>query len=484
MSDQKVDTSTWNNSVRGVVTGLEKLVPKIGGVLNFMTSLFWPKTRKSIWELIEDQVYVAIQKEILKKELEVRKAQLQALQHAVDEYQPGKGNRENTGALMIALDKAASLKIGLAASSNRIHLMPLSIVVAHIYLALLRERLTHALEVYEVTGDKRVSSVGLWYDEIKREHADYKAYFEKVHAEWVTWRRGLLVLSPYKKERCTLEDKLQGRVVNIAQGDAKISPLGQDMADRIFNAGHAEVADFLSLTFVLNRYLPDPARFVLGSDEASLARLGYGRQDPESPLASMDRVARPIAVLARISIGPISRYTEFRDQREAYKTQQVVKADAPGVITGFRYLVSTLSTDTKGGREVNAITWALYGARQGIPMGDPVSGTGLIVSPVATVQLPTATPGQAAPYYIGIITAGSRIEGGLDYLYADGPDMKRTNLYESQPGAKPKNMAHAGPSYRMVGVQTAQYEPTPSVLMNGLLDIAVKVTLVYEEPPL
>ena len=74
-------TDTTNNRARRIVIGIEKAIPKVGGIAASITSLLWPKdpNKINIWDLIKEQVYEAIDKAILDQELFERKNELKWL---------------------------------------------------------------------------------------------------------------------------------------------------------------------------------------------------------------------------------------------------------------------------------------------------------------------------------------------------------------------------------------------------------------------
>ncbi len=308
LSDVEVIADTPNNKTRELVTNIEKCIPYVGKVASMLTSFFWPKDTVSIWDEIKDQVYLAIDKAILKKEIERLNSELKSLGEKINQYDQRKGSIENAMAFESAISKVIDLKEEIKGSSNDIHLMPIIVNVAHVHLALYRERLTHGLEILRPEEDKRKSSVVSWHEDLIREYKLYKVYFEDLYDRWLKWRDNSLKIDIQSSKKAVLKDIPQEKEYLLKTDkkseDGVLRSHLQYSKDGMLSRSILEVTDTLSLSYFLNLYLPDPKKFDINK---SLEELGYNfHDDSDSPLNSINKVVEPIEALIEIVSGPFS----------------------------------------------------------------------------------------------------------------------------------------------------------------------------------
>jgi hypothetical protein len=262
----KIETDNWNNRLRSVTVKLEKLIPKVGGLISFLTGTFWPAKKATIWTLVSQQVTELVDRKILEQELRERAAEILALQSSLDQYAEAKLNEKRLF-LHDALMQSEQLYIKFTLSANSIHLMPFAIITAQINLAVLRERYSHGAELYMEDSSEA------WNKRLRERHEEYKKFFMKNYLAWCTWREKQITfkcgvthdhstqgdatgkvddkltgktIAEYRAERCTIKDYFKTKCEGSKQ--------------RYYNERHAEMAGDLATTFLFNKYLPGSER--------------------------------------------------------------------------------------------------------------------------------------------------------------------------------------------------------------------------------
>lgn len=467
-------TDTPNNRARRIVIGIEKAIPKVGGIAASITSLLWPKdpNKINIWDLIKEQVYEAIDKAILDQELFERKNELNALMRQVAQYSPNKGLRENSQVLTVALGQAVSLESKLTDSKNRIHLVPIISILSHIHLAILRERLTHGLDLYEPEANKQKSSVVEWYNDLTACYKRYKEYFTTVEKEWSDWRKSTLSVEVKDSRNGKVTDSFLKRTYdyklekNPKQVD--MESLCRSTYHRVYRSSQAEIASYLALTFSLNRYLPDPDRFDI---DLSLDELGYNGKIKNPPVYSINPKSEIIEGYDHLWIGVVDKSTVHPDPTTRDEAMYVVrekdmvvdemiglnlaKEEANRTVVGFQPLFKNHE--------------------------EPVYEHFKFKELNIHFELPEVTEDmEEAPYICGLLfDSYGLFYNHCDVLYWDGAEFLRTNLINANlEGANEVDfLLHAGPCYQIkaiLGKESSEVINFP----------AFKVYLEYREPPL
>ena len=261
-STAQTKKDTWNNRLRSVTMQLEKLIPKVGGLVSFLTGICWPSRKASIWDLVIQQVTELVDRKILEQELRERAAEILALKSTLEMYSAAKLNEKGLF-LHNALEDSEKLYQKFSTSANAIHMMPFAIITAEINLAVLRERYDHGIKLYR--EDNKV----VWGKDLKEKHADYKKFFLNNYKKWCVWRESQITTRVWKSHKGDLLGGCYGEVKDLVTNKTIAyyylsNCSGKDYFKlhcnasklRYYNEKRAEMAGDLATTFLFNKYLP------------------------------------------------------------------------------------------------------------------------------------------------------------------------------------------------------------------------------------
>ena len=479
-----IEIDNPSNRARSIVIGIEKLIPKVGGLLSTLTAVYWPMEQASIWDLVKDQVHEAIDRAILKKEIEDRKNELEALKEHCNQYSIDKGDTENSQALTAALTSAIDLKSKLTGSSNGKHLLPITVFLSQLHLAILRERLIHGLKLYNPNEDKQKSSIKNWYEELNKTYDYYKKYFLMTEIEWAEWRQLTLSYKIKNSKQATVFDSVtkQEYLYKIEHKSKELNLESQCKAtiSTIFRSSKAELANYLAMTFTLNRYLPDPEKFNL---KMSVEALGYFSDNKDMPLFSMNKKTDIIKGYENLWIGVI------------YHTNLPSSANSSGMYLSHDIMYEIpekeLVIEDLVGLKLHLTNPILHPSIEGFQAifknhDEPILwNDSKVINKGLNMQfeLPEHTEDMSeAPYIYGLGFDYSGHFTDCDVFYWDGTQTLRTD-FVNRPltgyDAIRTNL-HAGPSYQIKAIHNKTSQGNVSYLIKYLHSF--KVYLEYKEP--
>lgn len=252
---------TYSNKVREGTLGAIGKIPKVGGPIKFIAGIFWPKSKVDIWDLIKDQTEALIDKKLLIKELEVRKADLEGLKLSMSQYDDALTN-EKAHLLVSMLNTINTLFFKFKQSANAVHFIPHTILMAHLHLLLLRERAMLGKELFKEDNSE------VWKNELSIAIETYLKYSEDIWDEWKEYRMSLVTLEGH-----TWTDGITDEVVYLPTDDnGKILEKRKDLLEQRFisEQGH-QIMDLLTTCFYFKHYHPD----YTGSQPVPLRNIGF-----------------------------------------------------------------------------------------------------------------------------------------------------------------------------------------------------------------
>ncbi len=177
------DTSSLNNKLKGIVSAASSKIPVVGGAIKVLLEAIWPTKKVSIWDSLKDQVAHLVDEKILQKELEERRSDLDGLRSSMESYLNAKPSEQGVW-LGAMLTNANTIFKKLTNSSNRIHLLPLIVIHAHLHLILLRERLLFGQEIFKEDNHSE------WEKDLMTTYNNYNKYFQSstLFYDWRKWR--------------------------------------------------------------------------------------------------------------------------------------------------------------------------------------------------------------------------------------------------------------------------------------------------------
>ncbi len=258
-----MSSDDWSSKVESAVATVVGKIPTIGIGVKVLVELFWPSSGEDIWSQIKDEVAALIDEKILVAELDERQETLDGLNTSLQQYCSALDTEK--GSLMSAmLVSINSLYSELTESDNALHLVPITVSLAHLHLTLLRERYSHGEEMY---GE---DNTAVWESELNDQYDNYKAFFSSIYPAWQTWRYSQittnwdtsLVVSiiPHDKAYGKVSDSVTGESFeyedDMNSNDDYYKPVMQASQTRMQNDANALMINALASTAILNQYLP------------------------------------------------------------------------------------------------------------------------------------------------------------------------------------------------------------------------------------
>lgn len=261
------DPNSLNNKLKGIVSAASSKIPVVGGAIKVLLETIWPTKKLSIWESLKDQVSHLVDEKILQKELEERKSELEGLRSSMESYLNAKPSEQAVwlGAMLtnsnIVFEK-------LTKSSNRIHLIPLIVIHAHLHLILLRERCLFGQEIFK--EDNRDE----WEKELVSTYAKYNKFFQAstVFYDWKKWREDKVICKTWvERDWYTvfvtastlgeLNDQLNSAEhvkfqVDYVDVDTYYNQGLKAIRTNIVNQAYAEMVKIVEPIFYLNKIIP------------------------------------------------------------------------------------------------------------------------------------------------------------------------------------------------------------------------------------
>lgn len=259
--------------IKAVVEAVIGEIPVGGSVVVIITEALWPPNdQPDVWETIKDQAEKMVDARILAFELDERRHEMDGLKDTMKQYKRAKIH-ERGNLLDILLDRANTLRHALLESENAIHLIPLAVVLAHMHLTFLWERLKHGTDMYDEDNSD------IWLDELTENYNTYRTYFREIYPKWKIWRDAQIEAKWYTTTTPVLTSVAHGEVIDhLTENTLHNSIHYERVLDSVAetfkgvcmaiqeqrqNQATAEMAGILASTFFLHIYLPgrekDPA---------------------------------------------------------------------------------------------------------------------------------------------------------------------------------------------------------------------------------
>ncbi len=191
---------SWHGRIRNLIIDGTRFLPvKVGAVAAIMVDLLWPKSRRDIWKLIQEDVERTIDREITKNILRERQAELEALQRNIKSYSETERLTEKGNYLTVCLAGAVSLFYKITNDKEHdAQLAPIAVTLAAIHISLLRERYEYGDKLYP----RAMNRDPMWLKELLEFYDDYIRYFyghdrdgtrvqESLMDRWAKYRRSL-----------------------------------------------------------------------------------------------------------------------------------------------------------------------------------------------------------------------------------------------------------------------------------------------------
>lgn len=261
------DPNSLNNKLKGIVSAASSKIPVVGGAIKVLLEAIWPTKKLSIWESLKDQVSHLVDEKILQKELEERKSELDGLKSSMESYLNAKPSEQAVW-LGAMLTTSNIIFEKLTKSSNKIHLIPLIVVHAHLHLILLRERVLFGQEIFKEDNHEE------WEKELISTYTKYNRFFQAstLFYDWKKWREEQI---PYKTwvERDwytafvtastlgELNDQLNNAIhvkfkVDYVDVDTYYNQGLQAIRTNLVNQSSAEMVKIVEPIFYLNKIIP------------------------------------------------------------------------------------------------------------------------------------------------------------------------------------------------------------------------------------
>ncbi|KGR83740.1 insecticidal delta-endotoxin Cry8Ea1 family protein [Lysinibacillus odysseyi] len=261
------DSNSLNNKLKGIVSAASSKIPVVGGAIKVLLETIWPTKKVSIWESLKDQVSRLVDEKILQKELEERKSELDGLKSSMESYLNAKPSEQGVW-LGAMLTNANTIFKKLTSSSNRIHLLPLIVIHAHLHLILLRERLLFGQEIFK--EDNR----GEWEKDLISTYNNYNKYFQSstLFYDWRKWREDQISYKSWvERDWYTafvtastfgeLSDQLNSAAhvkfqADYVDGDTYYNKGLRAIRDNIVNQAYADLLKVVEPIFYLGKLIP------------------------------------------------------------------------------------------------------------------------------------------------------------------------------------------------------------------------------------
>jgi len=353
MSDSiELDTSSsWTDRLssvaQSVVTDAASAIPYVGTVISQAISLIWPDTDSvyDIWQLIVGEVSELVDVKILAFELRERYADLLALKRDMKRYTKSHSTIDRGNFLSIALAKVEDIIAHLTVSSNKLQLLPLTIVTATIHCVILRERVIDGPSLY---GGFDAS----WALELQSAVAFYQSYFNYTYGDWFEWRASKVetTSTEYGRRRtyCSgnTKDSLTGTEYTASFTVGTPTDTCQSAADmqksRFVRDTARDLVKALRLVMYLQRYVP-------GMETAAVQVLPAIQYVTLGPYAY---ITQPVSTLNSLSKNDVPRVADNCDEGPGNITKVTVRFY--NVVDGFQIFYSDGKQCIGGGTGGNA----------------------------------------------------------------------------------------------------------------------------------
>ncbi|SEE67477.1 delta endotoxin, N-terminal domain [Tenacibaculum sp. MAR_2010_89] len=303
-------SENWNDRLKKVAQYAVKKIPEVGGFISYLVGQFWPSDNEDIFELMIAEVEGAIDKKILKYEMEQTSNNLASIRDLMNDYVHTENNKEKGISLKVILGQCTQLMNNIIGSSNSKFLIPYASICANMHMTALREQLIYGEELYEIDGKKE------WEREIKKYYDDYHCYFEKNYPELKKWRFGQIKIDygskhngiypiSYGSAKDLVTEKEIYYDKNWAQGNLYEGVM-EAIRERWENEALSSIAKCLISTYTLHRYVSG---------------------NPDEPANVYDG-------LDVLYLGPYSAATDGTKSDGQY---QIKKTDKEGIIKEFYY---------------------------------------------------------------------------------------------------------------------------------------------------
>lgn len=261
------DAHSLNNKLKGIVSATSSKIPVVGGAIKVLLEIVWPTKKISIWDSLKDQVSHLVDEKILQKELEERKSELDGLKSSMENYLNSKLSEKGVW-LGAMLTNSNIIFEKLTKSSNKIHLIPLIVIHAHLHLILLRERLLFGEEIFHEDNQEE------WEKNLNDVYNKYNKFFQTstVFYDWKKWREEKIICKSWvERDWYTafvtastfgeLKDELNATnyakfQIDYVDGDTYYNNGLQAIRTNIVNQSYAEMVKIVEPIFYLNKIIP------------------------------------------------------------------------------------------------------------------------------------------------------------------------------------------------------------------------------------
>ncbi|WP_413364820.1 insecticidal delta-endotoxin Cry8Ea1 family protein [Lysinibacillus sp. 3P01SB] len=261
------DPNSLNNKLKGIVSAASSKIPVVGGAIKVLLEAIWPTKKLSIWESLKDQFSHLVDERILQKELEERKSELDGLKSSMESYLNAKPSEQAVW-LGAMLTTSNIIFEKLTKSSNKIHLIPLIVVHAHLHLILLRERVLFGQEIFKEDNHEE------WEKELISTYSKYNKFFQTstLFYDWKKWREEQITYKTWvERDWYTafvtastlgeLNDQLNNAIhakfkVDYVDVDTYYNQGLQAIRTNLVNQSSAEMVKIVEPIFYLNKIIP------------------------------------------------------------------------------------------------------------------------------------------------------------------------------------------------------------------------------------
>lgn len=169
-------------------------IPKYGTLLTLVWQFLWPSPETGaddIWNKIKDKVSAMIDEKLLAYEFNERKTDIEGIMSNIIQYAAFKKGRKGKsiecGVLLDNIIMALGrLQPKFTNSTNNIHIVRLTVTLATIHLAVLREHYIFGKDLFDENNSEQSLK------NMERIFGLYKDHFEKVYPKWKEYRENLI----------------------------------------------------------------------------------------------------------------------------------------------------------------------------------------------------------------------------------------------------------------------------------------------------
>ncbi|CAG8448056.1 15562_t:CDS:2, partial [Acaulospora colombiana] len=339
MDEKRISTS-WEDCILSLIETISRPPQKPIDLLSTLYTTYFPSDDKDIFTKLHEECKDFFKPGIIEKELKNNSNIIGKIKQNLKNYCEVK--REKRGDYMnILVESCETFYKRMTTNKEVTQFVGVMITFAFFHLAILSERNTHQLEIYEGWGNK-------YKKQLLEKISAYKAYFIDIYPKWQDWRKDQITVKivpdSKKKENIigevldTLTTASFVKYSSSRETQIKLRGVCEKAKIRFYNDINAKFMNLYVHTFALNKFYPDKHEEPPKAPNSKVATVWYGTYGRDTfPDGEHD----------------IKDYEEYE-----------LSNDLPGVITGINIQEYNV---------LDALTF-LYKNRPGELVGNPQGG--------------------------------------------------------------------------------------------------------------